>query len=305
MADFLGEALVSRLGRAGVAKLHAATEGWPAALQLSRISLMNSPDPLAHVRTITGTSRTISEYFEDTLATEPPAVVDFLLKTSILDQMNGSLCSAVAGTADGASILEALEREQFLLVPLDEHGHWYRYHHLLREFLVDRLRTKMGDQVQDLHRRAYRWYARARDVERSGPLRHRRRGLPTGHRVHRELRHVDGGQGRPAHAAELGAAAAEGADELPARGQAGPRLGHEPRHPLQGGGCAAHAGRGRRAGDARQRFVVAMPCGAGGILRSHATTAPAARTSPWNASPATGSTPSTSTRSATWRAMPT
>ena len=159
MSDFLGEALVAQLGRVGVAKLHASTEGWPAALQLSRISLMNSADPLAHVRTITGTSRTISEYFEDTLATEPVEVVDFLLKTSILDQMNGSLCSAVAGITDGASILEALEREQFLLVPLDEHGHWYRYHHLLREFLVDRLRTRMGDQIQDLHRRAYRWYA--------------------------------------------------------------------------------------------------------------------------------------------------
>ena len=159
MSDFLGEALVAQLGRAGIAKLHAATEGWPAALQLSRISLMNSADPLAHVRTITGTSRTISEYFEDTLATEPDAVVDFLLKTSILGQMNGSLCSAVAGTTEGASILEALEREQFLLVPLDEHGHWYRYHHLLREFLMDRLRTRMDDQIQDLHRRAYRWYA--------------------------------------------------------------------------------------------------------------------------------------------------
>ena len=111
------------------------------------------------MRTISGTSRTISEYFEDTLATEPGAVVDFLLRTSILNQMNGALCSAVAGTADGASMLEALEREQFLLVPLDELGNWYRYHHLLREFLQDRLRTKMADQIPDLYRRAYRWYA--------------------------------------------------------------------------------------------------------------------------------------------------
>ena len=60
-------------------------------------------------------TRTISEYFEDTLATEPEPIVDFLLKTSILDQMNGSLCSAVAGTPDGAAMLEALEREQFVL----------------------------------------------------------------------------------------------------------------------------------------------------------------------------------------------
>jgi LuxR family maltose regulon positive regulatory protein len=156
--DFLGEALFSRLGSAGVAKLHAATEGWPAALQLARISLVNSPDPLAHVGTISGTMRTISEYFEDTLASEPEPVVDFLLKTSVLDQMTGSLCSAVAGTPDGASMLEALERDQFLLVPLDEHGNWYRYHHLLRGFLLDRLRAKMPDQLPEIYRRAYRWY---------------------------------------------------------------------------------------------------------------------------------------------------
>ena len=157
--DFLGEALFSRLGAAGVAKLHSATEGWPAALQLVRISLVNSPDPLAHVGTISGTTRTISEYFEDTLATEPEPVVDFLLKTSILDQMNGSLCSAVAGTSDGASMLDTLERDQFLLVPLDEHGNWYRYHHLLRGFLLDRLRAKMPDQLPEIYRRAYRWYS--------------------------------------------------------------------------------------------------------------------------------------------------
>jgi LuxR family maltose regulon positive regulatory protein len=159
MAAFLGEGLASSLGSAGVAKLHATTEGWPAALQLARILLMNSADPAAQVRTITGTSRTISEYFEDTLATEPEEVVDFLLRTSILDQMNPSLCSAVAGCREDSGILETLEREQFLLVPLDGAGTWYRYHHLLREFLTDRLRVRMGDQILDLHRRACRWYA--------------------------------------------------------------------------------------------------------------------------------------------------
>jgi LuxR family maltose regulon positive regulatory protein len=159
MDEFLGEALARSLGSTGVAKLHATTEGWPAALQLSRILLTNSADPLAHVRTITGTSRTISEYFEETLATEPEEVVDFLLKTSILDQMNPSLCSAVTGCREDAGILEALERQQFLLVPLDDTGNWYRYHHLLREFLTDRLRARMGRKIGDLQRRACRWYA--------------------------------------------------------------------------------------------------------------------------------------------------
>ena len=158
-AELLGPELTERLGNSGVAKLHRATEGWPAALQLARISLVNSADPVAHIGTISGTTRNISELFEDTLATEPPAVVDFLLRTSILDQMNGALCSTVAGTVEGSAMLDALERAQFMLVPLDENGNWYRYHHLLREFLADRLRMKSSDQIPDLYRKAYNWYA--------------------------------------------------------------------------------------------------------------------------------------------------
>jgi LuxR family maltose regulon positive regulatory protein len=157
--DFLGEALSLRLGAVGVAKLHSATEGWPAALQLARISLVKSADPLSHLGTISGTTRTISEYFEDTLATVSEPIIDFLLKTSILDRLNSSLCNEVAGMHDGASMLETLERDQFLLVRLDEHRGWYRYHHLFREFLLDQLRAKMPDQVPEFHRRAYHWFS--------------------------------------------------------------------------------------------------------------------------------------------------
>ncbi len=157
---FLGEALASRLGQTGVEKLHAASEGWPAALQLARIALVKLPDGASYMRGFSGTTRTISEYFEYTLASEPAAVVDFLLQTSILDEMTGSLCSAVAGTPDGSSMLHRLEREQFLLVPLDEVGGWYRYHHLLREYLTDRLNAQRAGQIAELNRRAYRWFAK-------------------------------------------------------------------------------------------------------------------------------------------------
>ena len=157
--DFLGEALTERLGQAGVEKLHSASEGWPAALQLARIALVNSPDAATYMQVFSGTTRTISDYFEDTLASETAPVVDFLLKTSILDQMTGSLCSAVASAPDGSSMLQRLEREQFLLVPLDENGAWYRYHHLLHEYLTGRLHAQMGNQISELNRQAYRWYA--------------------------------------------------------------------------------------------------------------------------------------------------
>lgn len=157
--EFLGEELSESLKPAGIAKLFAATEGWPAAIQLARIALRKASDPLAHIRALSGTTPRISEYLEDTLSTAPPDLVDFLLKTSILDQINGALCSVVSGRTDGAALLQALEREQFMLVLLDETEGWYRYHHLLREYLVNRLRTHLADQVPDLYRRAYRWHA--------------------------------------------------------------------------------------------------------------------------------------------------
>jgi LuxR family maltose regulon positive regulatory protein len=156
--DFLGADLAGKLKAGGVAKLYSATEGWPAALQLARISLRNAPDPVAHVLALSGTTPNISQYLEDTLSILPKEVVQFLLRTSVLDQMNSELCEAVTGMPNGSAMLQALEREQFLLILLDEAEGWYRYHNLMREFLLGRLRARMGEEVAELNRRAYRWY---------------------------------------------------------------------------------------------------------------------------------------------------
>lgn len=157
--QFLGAELTPRLKSGDIAKLHEATEGWPAALQLARISLRNSPDPSKTVRSLSGASRKISAYIEDTLATQADEIVQFLLQTAILDRLHGSLCHAVTGIARSAELLRALNHEQFLVMVLDEENGWYRYHHLMSDFLMDRLQTRMADQIPDLHRRAYRWYA--------------------------------------------------------------------------------------------------------------------------------------------------
>lgn len=159
--QLLGPELCSSLQPSGVATLYAATEGWPAALQLARISLRGTSDPLSRVRVLSGTTHNISEYLEDTLSSLPDDVVDFLLRISILDQMNGSLCKAVSGVYRSGVLLARLERQQFLLIPLDEAGNCYRFHHLMREFLADQLKQRMGAEVAGLHRRAYAWYADA------------------------------------------------------------------------------------------------------------------------------------------------
>jgi LuxR family maltose regulon positive regulatory protein len=77
----------------------------------------------------------------------------------VLDRLEASLCRTVTGIAQSAELLKALHHEQLLLVTLDEDNGWYRYHHLMSDFLIDRLHARQADQVPELHRRAHRWYS--------------------------------------------------------------------------------------------------------------------------------------------------
>ena len=84
---------------------------------------------------------------------------DFLLRTAVLDRLTGPLCDAVTGGADGARVLEELDRGNLFVVPLDAERAWYRYHHLFADVLRARLLAEHPEQVPDLHRRASDWYA--------------------------------------------------------------------------------------------------------------------------------------------------
>ena len=120
---------------------------------------------------------------DEVLQRQPEPVRSFLLQTAILDRLNGPLCDAVTGQADGAARLEALHRGNFFVVPLDDTRQWYRYHHLFAEVLAAQLRVEQPDQVAVLHRRASAWYEQhdspadairhalaARDFERAAGL---------------------------------------------------------------------------------------------------------------------------------------
>ncbi len=95
---------------------------------------------------------------EEVLQRQPEPVRSFLLQTSILDRLHGPLCDAVTGQEEGNARLEALERGNFFVVPLDDKRHWYRYHHLFAEVLSAHLMAEQPDQVATLHRRASEWY---------------------------------------------------------------------------------------------------------------------------------------------------
>jgi LuxR family maltose regulon positive regulatory protein len=89
----------------------------------------------------------------------------FLLETSLLDRLSGELCDAVTGRAGGQAMLEAVERANLLLVPLDDVRGWWRYHHLFADLLRARLQQEQPARFTELHRSAAAWYESTRTDE--------------------------------------------------------------------------------------------------------------------------------------------
>ena len=111
-----------------------------------------------------GDDRYVVDYLlEEVLQRQPDRVQAFLLQTCILGRLSGPLCDAVTGQGGGKAMLEALDRGNLFLVPLDDRRQWYRYHHLFADVLQARLLDEQPDQVPGLHLRASAWFQRNGD----------------------------------------------------------------------------------------------------------------------------------------------
>ena len=160
-AQFLWQMLGIHLSTEQVMELDARTEGWIAGLQLVALAMKGREDVSGFIAAFTGSHRFILDYLtEEVLNRQPEEVRTFLLQTSILDRLNGSLCNAVTGRSDGQALLEQIERGNLFLIPLDEERYWYRYHHLFGDMLRNSLNRLRGETVADLHLNASRWLAR-------------------------------------------------------------------------------------------------------------------------------------------------
>jgi len=158
-ADFLGRTMGLDLSGERVATLEEGTEGWIAGLQLAAHALRGKEDEASSIEAFAGSARHVFDYLADeVLSRQPEDVREFLLKTSIVETLNGPLCEALTETPGGREMLERLERANLFLVPLDEGGRYYRYHHLFAAFLRERLQRVHPDAILELHRRAGLWY---------------------------------------------------------------------------------------------------------------------------------------------------
>ncbi|UGT67760.1 protein kinase [Nocardia gipuzkoensis] len=148
------------LSAADIETLHTATDGWPAALQLALLSIQSSRNPQMVLDRIDDHQH-IAEYLaENVLASLDPAILDFILVTSVTARTCGDLACDLSGAGNGAQLLEEICSRGLFLGRTEEDPDWYRYHHLFGEFLRQRLRRTAPDRYRALHRSASEWFAR-------------------------------------------------------------------------------------------------------------------------------------------------
>ena len=166
-AEFLNQVMGLDLSTEDISALEERTEGWIAGLQLAALSMRGRQDVAGFIQAFAGDNRYVVDYLiEEVLQRQPEAIRSFLLQTSILDRLNDPLCNAVIGNhpegtgqEDSRGRLEALQRGNFFLIPLDDKRHWYRYHHLFADVLHMHLMAEQPALVPALHRRASDWFA--------------------------------------------------------------------------------------------------------------------------------------------------
>ncbi|MBC9249736.1 helix-turn-helix transcriptional regulator [Pseudomonas alcaligenes] len=149
-ADLQGEVLDCLLQR---------SEGWVAGL---RLWLLTADEALQEEasRDLHGGQGLIRDYLlEEVIERQPPEVQAFLYDTACLERFCAELCDVMRDAHDSAAILQHLQAHQVFLVPLDEHGRWFRYHHLFSDLLRSSPVAQLSLPPASLHLRACRWFS--------------------------------------------------------------------------------------------------------------------------------------------------
>ena len=142
------------------------TEGWPVGLHLAALALKAGGARERAGVPFSGDDRLMAQYLRTELLSRlSQSEVTFLTRTAVLDRMSGALCDAVLDTTGSDVMLEALAHSNLLVVALDRHEEWYRYHHLFRDLLLAELRRREPELVSELHVRAAEWYEAQRMSE--------------------------------------------------------------------------------------------------------------------------------------------
>ncbi len=159
ISNLFNKKLKLNLSSDDIELLEAKTEGWIAGLQLTALSMSGRDDVSAFIKALKGDNRYIMDYLiEEVLKIQSENTKDFLLQTSLLEQISAPLCNFLLERNDCQLILEELERSNMFVIPLDDERHWYRYHHLFADLLRQKLLLKNKTNADVIHNKACEWF---------------------------------------------------------------------------------------------------------------------------------------------------
>jgi LuxR family maltose regulon positive regulatory protein len=149
-----------KLPGSALARLHERTEGWAAGLRMAALSLAGHPDPEQFAAEFSGSERTVAEYLlAEVLDRQTDQVRRLLLRTSMLERVNGELACLLTGDEGGERVLQDLEQANAFVVSLDAARSWFRYHQMFAGLLQLELRRAAPCEIAGLHGTAARWFA--------------------------------------------------------------------------------------------------------------------------------------------------
>ena len=153
-----------QLDEPGLALVHQRSEGWAAGLQMAAISIHGSPDAASAAGRVRLHRHTVAEYFlEEVLSRQSPEVVEFMLDTSVLDELSVPACIAVCGQGS-ARMLERIYGAHMFVAIVDDEACTYRYHHLIKEVLQTELHTRDPAREKRLHEAVGRYLLEAGQI---------------------------------------------------------------------------------------------------------------------------------------------
>jgi LuxR family maltose regulon positive regulatory protein len=159
-ARALFEAAGIALSGSALGLLYERTEGWAAGLRLAALSLAGHPDPDRFAAEFSGSERTVAEYLlAEVLERQSEPVRRLLLRTSVLERVNGELADLLTGGSGGERALQQLEQAGAFVTALDARRSWFRYHQLFADLLQLELRGSAPAELPALHEAAGGWYA--------------------------------------------------------------------------------------------------------------------------------------------------
>lgn len=148
-----------QLDDASIERLHQTTEGWPTGLQLAALAMEKRNDRQNFIKNFQISAADIDHYlYEEVFLTQSGDVQNFLLKTSIVTQLNNSLSNAIADIKNSAALLRGIEQQNLFLVRVGESDAQYRFHPLFAEYLQKKLHEECPALVPGLHSKAAEWY---------------------------------------------------------------------------------------------------------------------------------------------------